>query len=176
MLRERLKQITETEDISTHSILLEELSSEIHNTIQILESEYPIDRYTCFIYVLNFTEDPEYINIASFGIGRVFAGTAFMNYLVDKNYLKEVTEGDAKEGDIVVYYNDNEIKHAGIFKSKNRVISKWGIGNLYEHSNYEVPSQYGDTIRYYKKLDKETALNYFVEFAKLNGILFEDET
>lgn len=176
MLRERLRQITETEDVSTHSILLEELSSEIQNTIQILESEYPIDRYTCFVYVFDFIEDPEYVGIASHGIGRVFAGTAFMNYLIDENYLKEISEEDVKVDDIVVYFNENEIKHAGQYKSKNRVISKWGIGNLYEHSNFEVPIQYGDTIRYYSKLDKEPALDYFVEFAKLNGILFDEET
>ena len=173
MLRERLKQITEIEVVSTHSILLEELSSEIQNTIQILESQYPINRYTCFVYIFDFTVDPEYVGIASSGIGRVIAGTAFMNYLIDENYLEEITEEDVNVDDIVVYFNDVEIKHAGKYKSKNRVISKWGIGNLYEHYIFEAPIQYGDIVRYYEKLSKESALDYFVEFAKLNRIILE---
>lgn len=174
MLRERLRLITETQDVGTHSGMLEELSNEIQNTIQISESEYPISRYTCLMYVFDFTEDPRYVDIASYGLGRIFAGTAFMNYLIDKDYLAEISEEDAEEGDIVVYFDD-EIKHAGKIKSENRVTPKWGIGNLYEHSIFEVPIQYGNTIHYYRKLDKETALVYFVEFAKLNGIHIDEE-
>ena len=57
----------------------------------------------------------------------------------------------------------------------DRVISKWGKGDLYEHSNFELPIQYGNTIRYYAILSKESALGYFVEFTKLHRIIFDEE-
>lgn len=174
MLRERLRLITESQDVDTHSGMLEELSNEIPNTIQIVESEYPIDRYTCLMYVFDFTEEPRYVDIASFGLGRAFAGTDFINYLLDENHLEAISEEDVTVGNLVAYYNGDEFKHIGKIRAENRVISKWGIGNLYEHSIFEVPIQFGNTIHYYNNLEKERALDYFVEFAKLYGIELDE--
>lgn len=172
MLRKRLKQIIAS-NVSDHPSLLEDLSREIENTIKILDSEHPIDRYTCFVYVFDFVEDPAYVRIATYGSGRVFAGPEFVKFLLNNNYLSEIRPTEVGDNDIVIYFNGAEIKHAGKISVNGRVISKWGIGHLFEHSIFEVPEQYGNDIRYYKQLAKETALDYFFKYAEQEGMVFK---
>lgn len=172
MLRKRLNQITD-ENVGIHLSLFKKLKSEIEISIQVIDSEHPIDRYQCIIYVFGFVEDREYLKIARHGLGNVFAGKDFVKFLLDRNYLDEINKSEADENDIVLYFNNDGIEHAGKVETNKRVISKWGNGHLIEHEVFEVPEKYGDFVRYYKYLDKETALGYFVGFAKHNGIPFE---
>ena len=175
MLRKRLKQLTDNCDTSIHHELLVVLSGEIKNTIRLLDSEHPIDRYTCIVYVFNLVDDPEYVEIASFGIGRVFAGPEFVSFLLSNNYIERINENEASAEDIIIYFDQSEIKHAGKIKAKCRIVSKWGIGHLYEHGIFEVPEQYGGEVRFYRQLPKEEVLDYFVEFARHKGMIFEEE-
>lgn len=171
ILRERLKRITDNGDLKSHPILLDMLSREISNSIRISDSGFPIDRYTCIVHALNLIENPDYVRIAGLGLGRVFAGTDFVNFLLTKGYLEEISLEDVSEGDLIIYFDNGQVTHAGKMIRDNRVISKWGRGYLYEHSIWEMPQQYGNNVRYFKGIKRETALQHFIEYAEQEGII-----
>jgi hypothetical protein len=174
MLRKQLQEMTEVEDVTRHPALLAEITRNCPNTIALLESAYPLKRYTCAMHVFDFTEKPEYVAIAARGFNRVFAGGAFVHGLIDKGLLDEVAPAEAREGDLVVYFNDEaRFKHAGLSLGNNRVMSKWGTGHLFEHDLFEVPESYGTKVRFFKKLPYEAACKYFRRFAQDNGMLLD---
>jgi hypothetical protein len=165
--------MTEVEDVTQHPALLAEITRDCPNAIVLLESPYPLGRYTCAMYVFDFTEKAEYVEIADRGFNRVFAGGAFMQGLIDRGLLHELGPAEAREDDLVVYFNDEgRFKHAGLCLRNNRVMSKWGTGHLFDHELFEVPESYGTHVRFFKKLPYKLAFEHFRRFAKENGILF----
>lgn len=166
--------MTEVQDVTQHPALLDELTMNCPNTIVLLDSPYPLSRYTCAMHVFDFTEKPEYVAIAERGFNRVFAGGAFVHWLLDRGLLDETAQSDAQEGDLVLYFNDEKrFKHAGINLGGDRVLSKWGIGHLFTHGLFEVPETYGTKVRFFRSLPHEAAFKYFRCFAEENGVLLE---
>lgn len=172
-LRTELQNLTLISDVHQHRDLLERLSKKIPNSIRILKSPHPIDRYTCFVYAFEFTNDHRYFDIASFGLGRVFASPDFVKYMIEKKYLSEIDCATVANGNLIIYCRDGNITHGGKFGENGRVVSKWGIGHLYEHDILEVPEGYGNEFRCYKEISTEKALNYFREYAEHMGLEFE---
>jgi len=173
VLRDRLQAMTE-HDVAQHRALLEALSIDCPNSIVLLESPYPIDRYTCVMHVFEFTEKPEYIAIAQCGLGNVFAGAEFAQWLIDHDLLHEIPRVDAVAGDLVFYSNNGQLKHVAILAENERVVSKWGTGYLFEHGLFEVPSSYGTDLRFFKSIAYHEAYEHFTRFAEEKGIRFED--
>jgi len=174
MLRQQLQEMTEEQDVAQHPDLLGDISAIHANTIRLLESEVLIDRYTCLVHVFHLVDKPEYVEIASMGFGRVYAGTEFANWLLEREKLEEVEQMQAATGDIVFYFDGNQFKHTGIISSPTRIISKWGVGHLYEHDLFEAPISYGELVRYFRRPTPEDAYSYFTEFAEEHGIKFRD--
>jgi hypothetical protein len=173
-LRKKLEEMTRVDDVSQHPVLLAALSREYPNTIVLLDSPHPIRRYTCMMHVLDFAEKPDYATIATHGRGEIFAASAFAHWLLDKGLLVELKQEDAREGDIVLYFNeDGRFKHAGLIGANGRVVSKWGTGHLYEHELLEVPECYGTTVRFFKGPSYDDAFDHFLQFAEDNGMRFE---
>lgn len=174
MLRKRLEEMTRVDDVSRHPALLAALTRECPNTIVLLDSAHPIRRYTCLMHVFDLAEKEDYAAIATHGEGKIFAAGAFAHWLLDNGLLVEVSQSDAREGDIVFYFNDeSRFKHAGLIVVNGRVVSKWGIGHLYEHELFEVPESYGTTVRFFKGLSYEEAFDRFLQFAEESGFRFE---
>lgn len=172
-IRKKLSKITDTLDLSTQKNLLENLIKEKKITIQIIESKYPIQLYSCAVYVLGFENDDYYEHIAA-GEKEAYAGPEFIGFMINKGYLQEHKKSNSTSKNIIVYKHDDKIKHVGLTVSKTRARSKWGLGYLYEHDIFEVPEEYGNDIELYSPLDKEKALDYFIEFARSKGIKFEE--
>jgi hypothetical protein len=171
-LRQRLEEMTHVDDVSRHPVLLAALTRERPNTVALLDSAHPIRRYTCLMHVFDFAEKPEYAAIATHGLGRIYAAGAFAHWLLDRGLLVEVTHTDVREGDLVFYFSDDgRFKHAGLCQTKGRVMSKWGIGHLYEHGVFEVPDSYGDKVRLFRNLSYEEAFGHFMRFAEDNGMV-----
>lgn len=63
VLREKLQEMTEVEDVAKHPALLDEVSRNCPNTIVLFDSPYPLKGYTCVMHVFDFTEKPEYAAI-----------------------------------------------------------------------------------------------------------------
>ena len=127
------------------------------------------------MYVFGFAEEPEYAAIAERGFNRVFAGGAFVRWLIESYLLVELSSSEVNEGDLVIYFDDQgRFKHVGLIRGKDRVVSKWGTGHLVDHELLHVPESYGSTLRFFKKLSYEEAYGYFRQFATENGMLFAE--
>ena len=59
--------------------MIQELIPPFDHSIKLVHSQYPIDGYTCVVYSLGLTQDPTYLAIAGFGLGRTFAGADFIH-------------------------------------------------------------------------------------------------
>lgn len=59
-------------------------------------------------------------------------------------YFEGVTEGNLFIG---------ELEHVGRFYSNGKVISKWGCGDVYLHSPELVPWEYGETLKFFRKIE-----------------------
>jgi hypothetical protein len=115
----------------------------------------------------DFAEKDGYAAVATSGLGRIFASGDFAHFLVEHNLLIEVTQRGAREGRFVFYFNDaGRFKHAGRMLGDGRVISKLGIGHLYEREVFEVPESYGNTVRFFGGLSYEEAFEHFLRFAE----------
>lgn len=175
-LRERLEDVFEAESWSEYLTLLAKVSSQFKNKIVLLDSPNPVERYTCVVHVLDFTEKPEFLAIDSRGFNVVIAGPNFLHWLLAKELLTEVAEPDACEGYLVLYFDQNgRIKHAGLTLGNGRVESKWGKGGLLQHDIFEVPASYGSNVRYFRRVQSDQALEYFKCYAKEKGMLFLDD-
>lgn len=166
--------MTQNEDVASHPHLLATIATECSHTIYVVMSPHPISRYTCLMHVFDFVEKPEYIAIADWGLGNVFASADFAHWLIDNDELTPLHTDNAQPGDLVMYFRDGAFKHAGLLQGNGRVLSKWGQGHLYEHDILEIPHSYGDEVRYYESLDYDEAFDAFTRFAQEKGIPFED--
>jgi hypothetical protein len=174
-LREKLETMTHERDVLQHPALLASLTRDCPNTIRLVSSPYPIERYTCLMHALDFTEKTEYVAIAGRGLGLVFAGGRFAHLLLDEGLLAEKTREEAHEGDLVFYFDDDaRFKHAGLITGGSRVLSKWGTGHLVEHELQEVPESYGTACRFFAKPSYDEAYTAFRRFAEECGTLFEE--
>jgi hypothetical protein len=170
------QEITEVEDITRHPALLDEVTQNYPNSIVVVKSRYPLERCTCAMLVFDFTEKPEYVAIAERGFSRVFAGGDFVHPLLDINLLDEIAPVGARDGDLVVYFNgEGRFKHVGLNFGKARVLSKWGMGHLFEHGLFEVPESYGTNVRFFRELPYDAAYRYFRSSAKHNGMLLDEQ-
>lgn len=129
-LRHALQAMTEEADGARHAELLRELSREHPNTIKILESIYPLHRYTCFVHAFGFTERPQYVSIAQIGFNYVYASPEFAHWLFDHGRLSEIAESDLVPNDLAFYFStDGRFQHTAIFFGGDRFQSKWGRGS-----------------------------------------------
>jgi len=172
MLRKKLQAMTAVQDVTRHPTLLAEMSCDWPHSVRIVDSAHPIHRYTCLMHVFDFTEKPDYIAIASYGIGRVFAGPAFAHWLIERGLLADVTRAEAQDGDLVFYFQGNAFKHAGLWHPPGHVLSKWGTGHLYVHELFDAPESYGTEVRFYKWLEHADAYAVFEQFAEESGVRF----
>lgn len=173
MLREKLQRMIEVEDVAQHPNLLRELSRECPNTIVVIDSEHPIERYTCLVYALGFTERPDYLAIAKYPFKTTYAGPEFARWLIDRRYLRVLPQVRANNGDLVFYFDQDEFKHAAVVVSDQRVISKWGKGHLFEHQILEVPESYGSDIKLLECLPYNVAYDLFVRFVEEHGLIVD---
>ena len=176
LLREHLTVACDHVSLSEHTKLMLNVAELCPNSIVPLESPHDIGRYTCLVHALGFTEKPEYISIASMPGTNVFAGKNFAEWLLTTKSLTEVSPHEAYAGSMVMYFDDtHDFTHVGLLVTNNRVQSKWGTLGLYEHGLFEVPSNYGEVARYFMPLPYDEAIELFYEFAKIEGIEFQDK-
>jgi hypothetical protein len=97
-----------------------------------------------------------------------------MHFLFEQNLLTSRALSDVRPGDLAVYLDNDRFCHVGRVKRMGRIESKWGLGQLYEHSLWEVPSSYGSQLRCFDGLDRREALGMFINYAKSKGLVFRD--
>lgn len=171
MLRERLEQLgLACLRSHEHRAKVAELAFEYPHSIVPVENAYDPERYSCLMHALRFTGKKPYLAIASAPPRTIFAGQAFAHWLIESDALTEVPAQAAQVGDMVFYLDGSgNFQHVGLLRRNGRVESKWGAVPLYEHALFEVPAFYGSTVRYFKALAYEKAIEAFRDFARERG-------
>jgi hypothetical protein len=161
MLRAKLTEITNELDISRHEDLVRTLAQTHSHTVTVIPSDNSGADYNCVMYALDLVGavDPP----TSLVIGRYHMDLRFLKHLTD-NHLTEVDKANARGGDLVVYYQNEEMLHVGVLTGEQRVTSKWGPGLLYDHGLWEVPDNYGDSVRYFRSEHPDVVFELFKQY------------
>ena len=177
-LRQRLSDITEREP-AHHERLMRKLQGRHPHLITLIAvapnpGRSP-EQYTYFMYAFDMIQEPTVQRIMQWRNPRtlrcdVYPGADFVRHLIGANLLVEIACTEYEDGDVVIYYTETIPTHAGKMKGP-RVISKWGLGHLWEHGLYEVPSTFGDDVRFFTRLTRRAAVLAFVEFARSAGVM-----
>ncbi len=171
LLRTRLNEITGNGKPETHPYLINTLSSEIPHSIKVLTKPESYLNFNCVMYALGIKDIPQYIEFPKKDNDYFYAETDFVQLLINQGYM--INEQQADNSCVIVYSNEcNKIKHIGRLISESRVISKWGFGHLYEHDFLETPSDYGDTVRFFKPPLRGMIIKLFRSHARQNGFRF----
>jgi hypothetical protein len=142
------------------------LKKTFNHSIEPIKSGPWLPSYTCLVYALNFAGNATYAAvIKKANHEQAFAGKEFFDWLIVNRLLIQVKDGSESKGDFVVYFNfSQEFKHVGILSDENRVRSKWGVLGLFHHEIFDVPSDYGDNIKFFKPIKYDEAMAAFKLF------------
>lgn len=174
MLRERLTAACDRVTPQRNIELVQAIAAEIPHSIVSHQSQHDLTRFTCVMHVLGFAGQNRYAEVATLPGHNVYAGKEFVEWLIDSGSLTEVTAEQAVVGSIAMYFDDDgDFTHVGLLVSHGRVQSKWGTVALYEHDLFEVPSNYGSTVRYFACLPYKEAIELFFDFAEERGVEFQ---
>lgn len=159
-LRDALEEITNDFDIKNHPPLIHKINFTHKASIRIVNhpARENLERFNCVMYALDIVgcfEEP------TRPFGQFYADTGFLKFLIDNKHSNQTIES---VNALVVWSNQETIKHIGICTSPNRATSKWGIGHLYDHEFTEVPISYGESISFYEPIDPDLTLNLLNEY------------
>lgn len=161
-LRDKLQEITCNGNIDKHSLAIEALQLEFAHTIRLISFADPALPQNCFVWALDLCYELAHW-VGTWDLPELFAGSKFVQELIP--HLTSVPKSDVAEGDLVVYFEEEMPTHAGLIK-KSKVISKWGSGHIYQHDQLEVPSSYGNDIRFYRKLPGTLVAMHFAKYVQ----------
>ncbi len=161
-LRGLLDEMVNELPVGAHAARLEAIRDIAPHTISILPApqDEPLEDFNCIMHALGIVARLEH---TCDPLGRWYADTGFVRYLVDQAVLKPSEVG---RGTIITWSSAEGVKHAGRIVSPGRVASKWGIGHVYEHGYGEVPAIYGNRMSVYAPVESETVLTYLGDYAR----------
>lgn len=165
-LRQALREITELppEEIPNHPALVAALRSTYpHGIVEVTDPvviHLPLKKFTCFMHTFRLINASRAAYLMDM-LG-IQPKSDFVAHLVAR-HLSEISAEDVEDGDFVLYSRNQEIMHAGTV-SAARVVSKWGVGWLWEHEVFEVPAQYGDKVHFYRRIEQREAEQLFVSY------------
>lgn len=161
-LRARLQEIASNDNFDEQPLAIETLRLEFPHTIRLVHFADPALSMNCFVWALDLCyELADWIG--TWNLPELFVGSKFVQELIP--YLTPVPKSDVTEGDLVVYLEEEMPTHAGSI-NESKVISKWGRGHIYQHDQLEVPSSYGNDIRFYRKLPGTLVAMHFVKYVQ----------
>ncbi len=167
-LRDRLHEIVNSGHygIREHPDAVRQLRADFDHSIDCLEIEFA--PYNCFAYALDVVDSETILEILRADLQAacpvdVKFGTEFMEHLIEREILRRDDVGS-----VIVYFSDGRPVHAGRYQN-DRVTSKWGIGCLWEHGIWEVPSSHGDQYQLFglptRRMLETEFREYFAELS-----------
>ena|GEM_PF-1956200 len=161
--------MTKEQDVSRHAALIGAIPDHTIRPLRRGDPRKPeADRYNSFGFALDLADSERHIAVATH-FRNIHADNVFVIYLLKNGGLEEVQPESLHKGDIVIYFHNADPTHAGkIFG--DRVISKWGLGNLWEHALFEIPASYGTDVRYFRALGAGPAETAFLKYAQSRGV------
>lgn len=130
----------------------------------------------CFAYALNLATSVAFQKYVKTAIDEnrldaLSTNSDFVEYLIKKNLLKEITKkSDATKGDIVIYFDENgRIQHASVVEDINQDMfcSRFGgvLGlTIFKHLSHNVLTSYGVGTKFYHRLTTAEAERYFLNY------------
>jgi hypothetical protein len=176
MLRAALDCIMKIPCPTTFKSAFEKVQKQHNHTV----CNVPVDKnwlntFNCYAFALSivcnpryraFVQKPSNYSLASSAL----ANSGFMSMLLKHGELTEVDEVAAKAGNLVLYFADGCVRHAGVIITDNRrVRSKWGPNELYEHSLWEVPESYGQQARFVCAPNPERIMDLLEKYVANNN-------
>jgi hypothetical protein len=130
-----------------HPQLIADLKKKYTHSISLRSNPNMMDPTSdCFLFVFE-----EYIPEELVGKIRVFSQNSSVRSNVFQNLLDngfiELHDDRKTDDRIVVYFDKLIVTHFGKIE-RNKILSKWGAGLIWEHPVFEVPLSYGNAIRY----------------------------
>jgi hypothetical protein len=171
-LRSRLQQITDSlqGDRAGEQIeAIRQLRSSCPHSIVLVQQAIPGEpgsgSYTCHQYSFGLAEPPPAVRAVMVHYRDVFADRRYVSYMIEHG-LTEVTPGEASDGDIVVYANDDAITHSGKVRANDLIVSKWGTAHLWQHRVFEIPLSYGGNAKFFRPVSPAVAAAGFLRYAE----------
>ena len=163
-LKHKLHVITHELDATSHVVKIAELKTKHTHSITAIPSELDeaLEEYNCVMFALDLVARLVH---PCRPLGRFYADTEFLSELIAKEILKESAN---EVGKIIVWSDEEKIKHVGLVSGKDVAKSKWGIGNLYEHGFQEVPESYGSNLTFFEPINGQLALEMLSRFLSRN--------
>ncbi|MDB4909156.1 MAG: hypothetical protein JWO05_3940 [Gemmatimonadetes bacterium] len=169
-LRDALERLTADlafERITEQVPAIEELKAREPHSLQLLREAVPgkleTYRYTCFQYAFGLVSPPpDIVGICTL-YPKIYPNSEYVQFLI-RGQLRAMEPGQQMTGDIVIYFDGETPRHAGVFDG-DAVISKWGTAHLWRHRLEEVPANYGDRFRFYRLPPAYDAEDAFRQFA-----------
>ena len=169
LLREALDQITwryRGLEVGEQIEEVERLRNQFPHSItvrqRVTDARPGDNQFTCFMHALDLSAPPSLVVNIIKRFDHVYPGAEFIRLLIEHQLLKAISEPE--EGAVLIYALDGTPKHAGKFAG-DMVVSKWGLGHVWQHHMFEVPASYGDSVDVFGRVDSETAAAWFVEYA-----------
>jgi hypothetical protein len=146
-LRNALQRITDERNAVEHPVLIAELARQHPHSVVWKGGHDQHPPYNCFQFALGLERSERIYDllVEDDRNGRrldLKFGTEFVERLVLKSMIRETSAGH-----LTLYLRDARPRHAGRLVREGVVLSKWGIGHLWEHGLWEVPSSYGGEAR-----------------------------
>lgn len=154
-MRTRLSEITNgVLDVTQHEELIGQLRRDYPHSIDVIPSflDEPLEDYNCAMYALDLVARLE---VSCKPFGQFYADTKFLTALISVRLVPAIEP----VGNIVVWSDQDVVKHTGLVVAENRAASKWGCGNLYEHGMFEVPHSYGSELAYFEPISGDASVD-----------------
>jgi len=166
-LRRLISSVTQTSDPRDHEHGIKILKEKAAHGIVLLENGN--ETVNCFMFAFGLVPWQSAIDV------RYYAAhpdtwldhdclIGFIDHLKRERHLEPVAIVDADQGDVVVYYEENKPVHAAMIELNDRLVSKWGVGNVWQHALWEVPEAYGSSAEVFRQLRIERFELAFFEY------------
>lgn len=140
---------------------LNTLQREFGHSIALLdEGHEQISRFNCFAYALGIWDSQAFQDMVSAHSEDklALANSTLLSKWIEEGFLAEIQPGEAGTDDIVAYFHRGQLVHFARFGSAGRLRSKWGANEVHEHRMWEVPADYGNKVRYFRRPKAEEIL------------------
>jgi hypothetical protein len=120
--------------------------------------------YNCFMWAFGLL-DRDWLNNLTLGENDNYPRSDFADHLV-RHYLSEISQREIRTDDVAIYFKDGKPVHAGTWDS-GLVVSKWGLySHLWKHGLCELPIEYGEEIRFYRRLPEKKIRDVFERWCR----------
>lgn len=142
---------------------IEELRQQYDHGITILpDGAGRLRNFNCFAYAFGIWDHSDFITLVEETLKGAIMNSKFVLSELAQGYLTEIAIADVQVGDVVLYFTDEALTHAGkVVATDNRirVHSKWGPSEAHAHGLYEVPHAYGTITRFFRPPNPDEILD-----------------